>query len=169
MIMELIDESTGSVVATATTDSAGGYDSQNLAEGTYTVRQQIRDDTGLVGSVGLAPNNFLAKIAGDLKNLMPGSRGAGAGPSIALSAAGGLPVSPRPTRGAFERLRSRTIGQLRHLPPESLRWHFGQQVEHFRRLAHGSDDQPVVPDRQAKSLSHETTFAEDIAEIALLR
>ena len=39
----------------------------------------------------------------------------------------------------------------------------------FWRLAHGIDDRRVVPDRQAKSLSHETTFARDLTDIESLR
>ena len=39
---------------------------------------------------------------------------------------------------------------------------FGSAGEHYLRLAHGRDDRPVVPDREAKSISNETTFAADI-------
>jgi len=36
-------------------------------------------------------------------------------------------------------------------------------------LAHGIDERRVVPDREAKSISNETTFATDIAELEVLR
>src|SRR5262249_33155751 len=36
-------------------------------------------------------------------------------------------------------------------------------------LAHGLDDRAVVPDRDAKSVSTETTFAQDIAARSILR
>ena len=36
-------------------------------------------------------------------------------------------------------------------------------------MAHGIDDRCVVPDREAKSISNETTFAEDIADREVLR
>ena len=36
-------------------------------------------------------------------------------------------------------------------------------------LAHGRDDRPVVADREAKSVSTETTFARDIADREVLR
>jgi len=41
--------------------------------------------------------------------------------------------------------------------------------EQFLRLARGEDDRPVTPDHQAKSISHEITFPEDVAEIDVLR
>jgi DNA polymerase-4 len=72
------------------------------------------------------------------------------------------------TGQVFERLAIRTIGQLRQLPIESLTELFGSSGEHYWRLAHGIDDRRVVPDREAKSISHETTFAEDIADLEVL-
>src|SRR5690606_22232576 len=46
---------------------------------------------------------------------------------------------------------------------------FGAAGEHYWRLAHGIDDRRVVPDREAKSISHETTFAADLADAEVLR
>ena len=73
------------------------------------------------------------------------------------------------TGGVFEQMGIGTIGELRRLSPEILREHFGAQGEHFWRLAHGIDERRVVPDREAKSISHETTFAVDIYELDVLR
>lgn len=70
---------------------------------------------------------------------------------------------------AFDRLGVRTIGELRQFPPELLRRRFGESGEHFRRLAHGIDERRVVPDREAKSISHETTFAKDVEDLNVLR
>jgi DNA polymerase-4 len=75
----------------------------------------------------------------------------------------------RVTGGALERLGIGTIGELRRLAPETLRRHFGRQGDHFRELVHGVDDRRVVPDREAKSISHETTFAADIRDRDVLR
>jgi len=47
--------------------------------------------------------------------------------------------------------------------------HFGEAGRHIWRLAHGEDDRTVVPDREAKSISTETTFAQDIGDRATLR
>jgi DNA polymerase-4 len=73
------------------------------------------------------------------------------------------------TGQVFERLGIKTIGELRQLPVESLNDLFGSSGEHYWRLARGIDNRSVVPDREAKSISHETTFAEDIADKKVLR
>jgi DNA polymerase IV len=69
----------------------------------------------------------------------------------------------------FQQLGIRTIGQLCQWPIETLKDRFGSQGEHLWRLAHGIDDDPLVPEREAKSISHETTFEEDIDDIEILR
>jgi len=59
--------------------------------------------------------------------------------------------------------------QLRQLPADDLVGRFGKSGEHLWQLAHGIDDRSVVPDREAKSISHETTFAADISDAEVLR
>lgn len=73
------------------------------------------------------------------------------------------------TGQVFDRLGIRTISQLRQLTSDSLSDLFGSAGEHYWRLAHGIDERQVVPDREAKSISHETTFAEDIADGEVLQ
>ena len=50
-----------------------------------------------------------------------------------------------------------------------LRARFGSSGEHLWDLAHGRDDRAVVPEREAKSISNETTFEHDIADMEVLR
>jgi DNA polymerase-4 len=69
----------------------------------------------------------------------------------------------------FQKLGITTIAQLRQLPVEILESHFGKPGRHLWKLAHGIDDRRVVPDREAKSISHETTFAQDIDDLEILR
>ncbi|UCE89643.1 MAG: DNA polymerase IV, partial [Pseudomonadota bacterium] len=73
------------------------------------------------------------------------------------------------TVGAFDRLGIHTIGELRQRSRATLTAHFGRLGEHFWRLARGIDERPVVPDREAKSISHETTFAEDLSDTLVVR
>jgi DNA polymerase-4 len=69
----------------------------------------------------------------------------------------------------FQRLGIHTIGQLRQWPLDVLQSRFGSNGEYLWQLAHGIDDRPVVPEREAKSISHETTFEQDISEVEVLR
>jgi DNA polymerase-4 len=135
------------------------------------IKQEIRHELRLVASVGVAPNKFLAKLASDLEKpdgfvIVE--------PSRVQEFLDELPVSRlwgvgKVTNREFERLHVRTIGQLRRLPVEILRSHFGSAGEHLWSLARGIDDRPVVPEREAKSISHETTFATDLVDREMLQ
>ena len=123
-----------------------------------------------MASVGVAPNKFVAKIASDVDkpdgfvvveeqdvqaflDPLPVSRLWGAG---------------KVTVATFERLGIRTILQLRHQSEAWIKTQFGQFGEHLWQLAHGIDVRPVITDSQAKSISHETTFAENISDVAVI-
>ena len=54
-----------------------------------------------------------------------------------------------------------TIGDLGKLPQETLTRHLGVAGEHLLHLASGRDKRRVVPEWEAKSYSHEETFASD--------
>jgi len=135
------------------------------------IKQDVRDHLELVASVGVAPNKFLAKIASDLHKpdgfviVEPGQE---------QQFLDSLPIGRiwgvgRVTGRVFEKLGIHTIGRLRQVPIELLRHHFGNSAEHLWNLARGIDERRVVPQREAKSVSHETTFAKDIEETEVLR
>lgn len=135
------------------------------------IKSSIQQETGLIASVGVAPNKFLAKIASDLDKpdglvIVP--------PHQVNEFLDPLPVSRlwgvgKVTDRSLQRIGVRTIGQLRGLATSTLHQLFGDIGDHFSRLAHGLDDRPVVPDRVAKSISHETTFPTDLSDIESLR
>jgi DNA polymerase-4 len=135
------------------------------------IKDRIQAETGLVASVGVAPNKFLAKLASDVGKpdgfvvLTPDRVTAFLSP---------LPVGRLWGVGArgekrLHDLGIRTVGQLAALPERVVTGHFGEAGRHLWQLAHGWDDRPVVPDREAKSVSTETTFANDIADRTALR
>ena len=134
------------------------------------IRADIRDELGLTASVGVAPNKFLAKLASDqdkpdgLTVVAPGAEQAFLDP---------LPVERiwGVGRVAAERLHAlgiRRVADLRETPVERLTAALGSSGRHLHALAQGIDDRVVVVDHEAKQVSHETTFAEDIADRALL-
>ena len=135
------------------------------------IKHRIREELRLTASVGVATNKFVAKIASALQKpdgfvvVQPGEIQAFLDP---------LPVGRlwgigKVTGQVFEQLDVRTIGQLRQMPLATLNDLFRTSGEHYWQLAHGIDDRQVVPDRKAKSISNETTFAEDIADMEVLR
>jgi DNA polymerase-4 len=135
------------------------------------VKARIQAETGLTASVGVAPNKFLAKLASDLGKpdgfvVLP--------PERVLGFLEPLPVGRLWGVGAkgekrLHGLGVHTVGQLAALPERVLADHFGATGRHLWQLAHGQDDRAVVPDREAKSISTETTFAHDVGDRDVLR
>ena len=135
------------------------------------IKGEIRAELGLVASVGVAPNKFLAKLASDLDK----PDGLVVVPADGIQAfLDPLPVSRlwgvgKVANRRLGELGVHTIGDLCHLPRDLLTGHFGQPAAHLLALARGVDDRRVVPDRDAKSISHETTFAADIGDAEVLK
>jgi len=135
------------------------------------IKQEIREHLRLVASVGVAPNKFLAKIASDLRK--PDGFVV-VEPDQVQEFLDPLPVGRlwgvgKVTGQVFEKLGIHRISQLRQMPVELLRHHFGSGGEHLWELSHGFDDRPVVPEQEAKSISHETTFAKDLEDPEQMR
>ena len=135
------------------------------------IKRAILDELQLVASVGVAPNKFLAKLASDLEKpdgfvVVPTDSIQAFLDPLEITRVWG--VGPQTAR-RFESQGVTTIGQLRTLSAERLTSLFGKQAGHFWRLSRGLDQRPVVPDRIAKSISHETTFAEDIHDVEELQ
>ena len=60
----------------------------------------------------------------------------------------------------------RTIADLQKADETELMRRYGAEGQRLSRLARGIDDRKVVPDRETKSVSAETTFDRDIAVVA---
>ena len=135
------------------------------------IKQDIKDEVQLVASAGIAPNKFLAKLASDLDK----PDGFVSVQADAIQefldplSVGRIWGVGRVTGEALDQLGIKTIRQLRNIPRESLDRRFGKMGEHVWNLARGIDNRAVVPDREAKSISHETTFARDVEDIEILR
>ena len=128
------------------------------------VKDALFHATGLRCTVALATGKTVAKIAADshkpdgLVTVPPGTE-AGFLAQRPLRAMPG--IGPK-TAARLEPLGLKTIGEL--LDPRwdhPLRHIFGTRLHWVRELARGIDHEPVVADRESKSLSHETTFEHD--------
>ena len=136
-----------------------------------TLKDRIKQETGLIASVGVAPNKFLAKLASDLGKpdglvVIPADGVATFLEPLPVGRIWGVGAKAEKKLHAFG---VRTIGQLAALPEAALVNQFGAMGRHISRLARGHDERTVVPDREAKSISTETTFAQDIGDRATLR
>lgn len=130
------------------------------------IKHDVQSETGLVASVGVAPNKFLAKLASDLEKpdglvvLTAGDAAARIGPLPVSRIFGIGPAAERKLGG----LGVRSIEQLRKLPVDVLTGKLGSWGESVWRRAHGLDDREVVPDHAAKSIGHEQTFGENLED-----
>lgn len=135
------------------------------------IQEQIRNQLRLNASVGIAPNKFLAKVASDLEKpngfvIVDSEHVQEFLDPLPIGRIWGI---GKVTGKRFEKLAIQTIGQLRQLSRETLDDLFGSSGDHYWKLSHGIDSRQVVPDREAKSISNETTFAADIDDIEMLR
>lgn len=136
------------------------------------IQNDIWNETQLVASIGVAPNKFLAKIASDLDKPNGFVEVQEDGIQEFLDP---LPVKRiwgvgKRAEEMLAKIGVDTVERLRKTPLASLRQCFGDSTaNHLHELAHGRDNRNVVPDREAKSISHETTFPVDIIDAEILR
>ncbi len=135
------------------------------------LKAQVLEAAGLVASVGIAPNKFLAKIASDLGKpdgfvAVPHGGEAAFLRDLPLSRLWG--VGPK-TEARLTRIGLRTIGDLAACPRPTLEEMLGEAGGHLWELAHGIDDRAVVAWEAAKSIGAETTFGEDTDDPERLR
>jgi DNA polymerase-4 len=129
-----------------------------------TIRREIRGETNLTASAGVAPNKFLAKIASDWRK--PDGCFV-IRPHQVEKFLVGLPVRKIPgvgkaTEGVLTEMGIATVGDLQRFEQPELINRFGKWGTRLWELARGIDESPVEPSRKRKSWSSENTFAKDI-------
>ena len=135
------------------------------------LKTDITRVTGLTCTVALASGKTVAKIAADahkpdgLAVIEQGAEASFLAPLPIRSLPG---MGPKSTE-AVERLGVKTMGDLL-LPrfESALLRLLGTRLAAFQSLARGFDSDPVVADRESKSVSHETTFDEDTNDPGVL-
>lgn len=135
------------------------------------IRAQVRSEVGLTVSAGVASSKLVAKIASDM-NKPDGLTVVAPGAEIDFLTP--LPTSKLPGVGPstlkqLTLLGVQTIGDLALVPKPILIRKLGQQGSHLHAAAQGIDCRPVRPDREAKSVGHEETFARDLLDMTTIR
>jgi len=132
------------------------------------LRARVREETGLVISVGVGRNKSIAKLASDLSKpdgllvVKPGAEAAFLHP-LPVGRLNG--VGPH-TRERLAALGVATVGDLARRTQEELASALGKHGAWLWRLAQGDDDRPVVADHgPPKSVSCEDTFERDISDL----
>jgi DNA polymerase IV len=136
------------------------------------LRRRVRDETGLVASVGAGSGKQIAKIASGMAK-PDGIRVVGRADEKPLL--GGLRVRRLWGIGPvaeekLHRLGIDTIGQLAALSEAEVASILGATIgPALHRLARGVDDRPVAERAEAKQISAESTFAVDLTSLEQLR
>jgi DNA polymerase-4 len=135
------------------------------------LQAQIAAEVGVTVTVGLSHNKFLAKMASELDKPR--------GFSLIGRAETEEFLAPLPVRaiwGVGAALADRLAGQgieriadLRRHDKADLVARCGAVGARLHDLSHGRDARVVTPDRAVKSISAETTFDADIADLTALR
>lgn len=131
----------------------------------HRIKDDIKNETDLIASVGIAENKFLAKLASDLEKpdgfvmITPENRQAILDP-LDIRRIWGI---GKVTAKALHDAGVQTVNELRLTAPNVLARILGNQTDHILELVNGIDNRPVKSQTQAKSISSEQTFATDIA------
>ena len=138
-------------------------DSLQIAQG---IKAQIKSQLDLTASIGIAANKFLAKIASDLEKpdgLVVINRENIAKIIWPLSVQKLWGIGSKSAARLVD-LNIKTIGQLARSSPDLLAKTLGSWGLEVYHLANGIDERPVIPERDAHSIGHETTFSQDIKD-----
>lgn len=141
-------------------------DGKSIAE---KIRADIKEQTQLTASVGVAPNMFLAKLASDMNKpdgltVVPFKQEAIEN-MLAPMPIGRMWGVGKVTQKKLLSLGISTIGDLQRFDFQRLEEAIGQRAAYgFSRLCRGIDERGIGREVDEKSISNETTFRHDITD-----
>jgi DNA polymerase IV len=130
----------------------------------------VEREVGVTVTVGLAPNRLLAKIAAE-RDKPRGFAVIGAAEAASLLAPEPVTLLPGVGPAMARRLAAAgftRLGQLAALSPVEAARRFGEDGPALAARARGEDARPVVPERETRSISAETTFDADLSAVEAL-
>lgn len=131
-----------------------------------TIKQRIRDETGLKASAGLSFNKFLAKLASDAHK--PDGLTVITS-ELAPAFLDALPIERffgvgKVTAAQLRKQGIQSGADLRQMSEERLRTLLGSRGSLLYQYVRGEDERPVEPIRERKSVGKETTLERDITD-----
>lgn len=127
------------------------------------IKDDVKRETGLTASAGVAPCKFAAKIASDMDKpdglTVVGEDVAAFLAPLPVERMWGIGPKTAPT---LRRLGYRTLGDLAKADAAALERVLGTWGAEIRELARGNDVREVEPDRDAKSIGAECTYEQDL-------
>lgn len=141
------------------------------------IRARVLDEVGLVCSVGIATNKFVAKLASERAKPIATAEGVEAGHGILEIEPGGEVdfVRPLPV-GALWGVGPATLTKLTQMGVSRVadliaidhrvlsRAVGAAHSEHLLNLANARDERAVNPLRESRSIGHEETFSRDLVD-----
>lgn len=134
------------------------------------LKEDIRRELRLTGSVGVSYCKFLAKLGSDMQKpdgftVIDRARAAQLLPGLPVRKLYG--VGPRSDQ-TLAALGIKTCADLLKADIEVVRRHFGRRADELVALARGIDPRPVATNNESKSIGEENTFAQDQTDRAHL-
>ncbi len=140
-------------------------------EAAHKLHERIRSETKLNCSLGVATSRLVAKVASDgskpngLLYVVPGGEAKFLAPLDVRK----IPGVGKKTEAELHKLGIRKVGDLAALDESFLREHFGRWGLALAGKSRGEDaggwfDSEIGADEDPKSISHEHTFGEDLAD-----
>jgi DNA polymerase-4 len=126
---------------------------------------RVEQALAITVSIGLSANKFLAKIASDLDKPRGFAvlGGAEARAFLATKPVGFIWGVGKASEKRLARDGFFTVADLAAAPEGELARRYGAEGVRLARLSRGIDERTVTPEREAKSVSAETTFDRDLA------
>ena len=142
---------------------AAGRELRAVAE---QLKRRVKEEVGLVVSVGASTCKSVSKIASDLQKpnglviIPPGHESRFLAPLPVGKLVG---IGPKSVEQLL-RQKIETIGELAAQPLDWFNSRFGKRALSIRAKALGEDRDPVRTERNTKSVSAETTFPQDLSD-----
>jgi DNA polymerase-4 len=148
-------------------DLSGRHDGETRGEA---LCESVREQFGLPLRVGIASRKLLARLAAQelpesgVRSIRPGDEEAFLAP---------LPVTRldgvgRKTAATLAELGAQRIGDVAALGRDRLQEVFGSHGLRIHAYATGSEDEPLRPERHARSLSRESTVRSEARDLTVL-